>query len=233
MRLLHNIGKIHLDKTILCEDKGYQLLRIFSNEWTEKRNIWKSVISNKIGFSEKIYARNCEIKEISTNEEKTFLIENHLQGYVQSQIKIGLFYKGELVSVMTFLKSRFNKKIDYELLRFSNKVFLTVVGGASKLLKYFEKEYKPKSLISYANRRWSNGSLYGVLGFKFLHNTEPNYFYFKEKENILYSRIKFQKHKLKNILPIYDEKLTETENMYDNGYRKIYDCGNKVYLKLY
>ena len=66
--------------------------------------------------------------------------------------------------------------------------------------------------------------------------TSPNYFYFKVKHGILpedfilHSRIKFQKHKLKNILANFDENMSEKENMFMNGYRLIYDCGNLVYL---
>jgi hypothetical protein len=38
------------------------------------------------------------------------------------------------------------------------------------------------------------------------------------------------KHKLKNLLDIFDETLSETQNMRNNGYRKYYDCGSlKVY----
>mgnify|MGYP000079248993 CR=1 FL=1 len=45
------------------------------------------------------------------------------------------------------------------------------------VLKHFIKTYQPKEIISYADRRWSTGNLYDVLGFKFSHNSNPNYFY--------------------------------------------------------
>lgn len=225
-------SKEHLNKTLLCEEKGIQLLHIFENEWIDKQKqeIWKSVIKNKLGLiDKKIYARKCEIKPIENKEKEKFLNSNHLQGSCPSSINLGLFYNNELVSVMTFGKSRFNKKYKYELLRFCNKINSVVVGSASKLLKHFIEQYG-KSIISYANRRWSNGNLYKKLGFIFLINTEANYFYFKPNENILYSRIKFQKHKLNKILEKYNKELTEAQNMYNNGYRKIFDCGNQVYI---
>ena len=130
---------------------------------------------------------------------------------------------------MTFSKPRFNKNYDYELIRFCNKLNTSVIGSASKLFNYFIKNYNPKSIISYANRRFSNGSIYETLGFKFLRKTEPNYFYFKRNVGILMSRNQFQKHKLKDKLDIYNPELSEQENMFNNDYRRIYDCGNLVY----
>ena len=224
----------HLEKTELVESKNIQLFHVFENEWKYKQDIWKSIILNKLGFNEVIYARKCEVREISNTESSVFLNDNHLQGNINSSIKIGLYYSNELVAVMTFGKSRYNKDVEYELLRFCNKINISIVGGASKLLTYFERNYNPKSIISYANRRWSQGNLYDKLGFDFKYNTLPNYFYFKNgKPEVLESRIKYQKHKLKNILDTFDSSLTESENMYNNDFRKIYDCGNKVYLKVY
>ena len=116
------------------------------------------------------------------------------------------------------------------MLRFCNKLGYHVVGAASKLLKFFEKTYMPKSLVSYADRRWSQGRLYKALGFTLKHASSPNYWYWKNT-NTLESRIKYQKHKLKDILEIYDENLSEAENMKNNGYHTIYDCGNLVFEK--
>jgi hypothetical protein len=157
------------------------------------------------------------------------LTENHIQGTCASKINLGLFYEKELVSLMTFGKPRFNKKYEYELIRFCNKKNLSVIGGASKLLHSFIEEYHPNSIISYANRRWSQGNLYEKLGFSLDLETPPNYFYFHPDDFLLKSRVQFQKHKLQSILQEYNPDLSETKNMYINGYRKIYDCGNKVY----
>jgi len=226
----------HLNKTIKAEEKGYNLYHIFENEWMDKtkKDIWKSLISTKLHKNiTKIPARKCIIKEVNTKEAKDFLEQNHLQGYSNASIKIGLYYNDALVSLMTFGKPRFNKRYEYELIRFCTKKYCIIQGGGSKLLKHFERTYKPKSLISYANRRWSKGDLYKTLGFKYSHSTEPNYFYFKTNEKYLYNRYSLQKHKLKNILENYNESLNAEQNIFINGYRKIFDCGNLVYVKEY
>ena len=114
------------------------------------------------------------------------------------------------------------KNYEWELSRYSSSKH--VIGGAGKLLKYFERIYKPKSLITYADRRYSQGNLYFKLGFIFDHFSSPNYFYCNNNLNIL-SRIECQKHKLNKILgDKFNKDLSERENMYLNGYNKIYDC---------
>lgn len=213
----------HLNKTELCESNGIQLFHIFEGE---DLGLWLSMINSKLGLNNKIFARKCIIKELNSKDCIYFLNKNHLQGFCQAKINVGLFYEDELVSVMTFSKPRFNKKYEYELIRFASKRNYTIVGSASKLWNYFVNKYNPNSVITYANRRFSNGDLYYKLGFSFIEKTQPNYFYFNRREFKLYSRVKFQKHKLKDILEVYDENLSETENMFNNDYRRIYDCGN-------
>ena len=223
----------HIFKTNKCEENNIQLFHIFENEYIgHKKNIWNSMINNKLQRGIKIYARKCVIKEVPSKDKNIFLDYNHLQGKCNSSINIGLYYEDELVSIMTFGKCRYSNLYEYELYRFCTKLNHNVIGGASKLLKYFERNYNPKSLLSYANRRWSTGNVYEKLDFTFKENTKPNYFYFK-KGDILESRLKYQKHKLKDILEDFDETLTETENMFNNYYKRIYDSGNKVYFKKY
>lgn len=227
----------HLEKTELCEAEGVQLFRIFSSEWIDKSDIWKSILMSKMNATNRIFARKCEVKGVNNSVARSFVEKNHLQGHVNASINIGLFYNDELVSLMTFGKVRRSKwkgDKNYELYRFCTKLNMTVVGGGSKLIKYFERKYQPNLLMSYANRRWSQGNVYEKLGFEFKYNTKPNYFYFKGGDDAkLLSREQFQKHKLSDKLNVFDPNLTETENMYNNGYRKIYDCGNKVFVKIY
>lgn len=220
----------HNDKTNICKQNGIKLYHIFDSEWLDnrKQNIWKSILNpNKVV----IYARQCSIKKISESC-KDFLDNNHIQGYTPSSINYGLYYNDMLVSIMTFGKSRYNKGFEYELLRFCTVKNYRVIGGASKLLKAFNVDYNYPSLISYSDRRYSYGNVYSALGFEYSHTTSPNYWYWNKKrgEYILENRLNYQKHKLKDKLDNYDHRLTEYENMQNNGYCRIYDCGNDVWI---
>jgi hypothetical protein len=222
----------HLNKTIDCNKKGIDLLHVFEDEWLEKSDIVKSIIKNKLGVCDKkVYARNCEVRVVDKSEEKWFLNSNHIQGFVGSNVSYGLYYKNELVSIMTFGGLRkslgYNpKKGTYEMLRFCNKLNHNIVGGASKLFKHFIKINKPKEIISYSDNRYFDGSLYGKLGFEFIEETKPNYFYVinHNREN----RFKYRKDVL--VKEGYDKSITEKEIMKSRGYSRIWDCGNKKWL---
>jgi len=150
-----------------------------------------------------------------------------MQGYSQASIKYGLYYNDELMSLITISKSRYCIESTYEIIRFCNKLNVSVVGGFSKLLKHFRTLYKGM-IVSYANRRWSTGGLYEQNGFNNKENTVPNYWYFK-LGNVLESRLKYQKHKLYKIFDNFNAKISEYENMFNNGYSVIYDSGNIKY----
>ena len=216
--------KMHLNKTNLCEEQNITLLHIFENEWLNKnkRDIWKSVLSSKLNKNKKIYARQCKIVEnIDYDIIKEFCENNHLQGHASFSKSKGLYYNDELVMVVTFSKPRYNNNYDNELIRLCTKKYINVVGGASKLLKN-------EIFISYANRRWSSGNIYNTLKLNKISISKPSYYYFKN-EYKLYHRSSFMKHKLKEKLEFFDENISESENMYNNKYRRIWDCGNILY----
>ncbi len=225
-------NQYHINKTKLLEDLNIQLIHIFDNEWNHKQPIVKSILRSKLGvLSGSIYARKCEIVEVPVKEKGKFLTDNHIQGNDKSHVKLGLKYENELVAVMTFVKSRFNKGFDWEISRYCNKLDHHVIGGMSRLLKHFRKLHSG-SIITYADRRYSyKNNVYSSSGFELLHISKPNYFYFKVMggSDIITHRQTFQKHKLKMKLDQYDSNLTEWENMKMNGYDRIWDCGNFVY----
>ena len=222
------ISKQQYNLTISEEEKGNHILHIWETEWINlvKKEIWKSVIKHKLGLTEnKIYARKCKVVEITNKVASEFCENNHLQGKATGGKCLGLMYQGDLVMVAIIAKPRYSKQFNYELLRLCSKINTIVIGGASKLLKDYH------NLVSYANRRWSIGGVYKSSGFKHHSTSGICYWYFKLDDITKYNhRSKYQKHKLEKILKKYDSSLTEWENMKMNGYDRIWDCGNLVYV---
>jgi hypothetical protein len=218
----------HKEKTeFFKKNFNIDIIHIFQNEWILKSKIVKSIILSKLNKSENIlYARKCIIKEIDNKLYKSFLMNNHIQGYIQAKYKYGLFFNDDLVQVMSFGKSRYNKDYDFENIRSCTKINTQIIGGLSKLLKYFIKNENPKSIISYVDLRYFNGNGYIKNNFKIIGQSEPNYFYFHKTSMILESRLRYQKHKLEKILDNFDVGLSEYENMINNDYLRIFDCGN-------
>ena len=225
---LYKDNDYHLRKTEECEKKGIQLIHIFEDEWIYKQDIVKSRLCGLLGLNTRIYARKCSIREVSYEDSAKFLDKNHIQGNCMSKYRYGLYYNGELVSLMTFGQARFNKG-KYELLRFCNKLNTNVIGGASRLFTYFLRMHMEiHEIISYADRRWSKGNLYEKLGFKQESKTIPAYYYIID--NVRHNRVEFQKHKLVNESNDISPNMTEHEIMLSKKIYRIYDCGNLKYL---
>lgn len=214
----------HLDKKDYFTNMGITLVQIWEDDWKYKKEIVKSIISNKLSKNEnKIFARKCIIKQVPLDEKVNFLNSNHLQGDVRSSINIGLYYENKLVSLMTFGERRINSKSEFELIRFCNLLNTTIVGGASKLFNFFIKNYKFKSIISYSDNSISNGDLYKTLGF--VNNTKSTINYYWCDNKVKYHRFNFNKKKL--VRDGYDPSKTEVEIMHERGYYRIFGVGNK------
>lgn len=226
-----NAGKpktYHSMKTKLCAERGITLIHVWENEWLLQREIVESRICAILGNANSIYARKTEVVELDHQTSKMFFSETHLQGHAHAAVTYGLLFDNDLVAAMSFSKSRYSHKYEWEILRYSSGLNTTVIGGAGKLLNAFITHHNPSSIISYADLRWGRGKLYEALGFEYINTSPPNYFYFKGNMN-LQSRNGFQKHKLKGKLDQFDPAQTEIENMRQNGWNLIYDCGNAVY----
>lgn len=217
----------HKEKTEKCLEKGIHLIQIFEYQWLSSKNAIKSILKSFLVKNENIiFARKCTIKEISTKEYNNFCNENHLQGICQAKVKLGLVYNNKLVQIESFGKPRFSKKYEYELVRECSLKNTTVVGGKSKLFKYFIKNYNPSSIVSYCDAQFFSGNSYIKCGMKLLLWNDPGYVWCKQHQTL--SRYQCQKHKLIEKHPELKDK-TEIEIMHSLGYYRIYDCGQKVF----
>ena len=214
----------HKEKMEQCLLNNIQLITVWEDQIKKYPEKIKSIILSKLGiYKKRIYARNCIIKEVDSKECNKFLEKYHLQGKIASSVRLGLYYKNDLISVMTFGKGRkcLNSKTKYELYRYCCKAGLQVVGGASKLFKYFLKEYNPENIESFSSNDISNGNLYKQLGFERVSDS-IGYWYIDDKMN-RYHRYKFAKHIL--VKEGFDKNKTEFEIMSERGFYRIYDSG--------
>lgn len=225
----------HQNKTIECAKQGIQLIHIFEYEWLEpdKQKKIKDLILNKVANEEntKIYGRNTYIKESTNKEEvESFLDMYHLQGSAKSTIDLCCYAKDsdELLGVMTFGKPRFNNSYEYEIIRLCWRPDINVIGGTTKIFRYFTKYYNPTSIITYVDMSKFNGNSYLKLGFKPIQPnpiTVPNYVWVDVHENLVLTRYQTQKQQLIK-LGLGAEEQTEVEIMESLDFMKISNAGN-------
>jgi hypothetical protein len=229
---LHRDSGYHVNKKLALAKFGVDLIHIYEDDWLERRDVVLSIISNRVGRSHRIHARRCTVRSLSPSESRAFLEENHIQGDLNGvSVRLGLFFEGELVSCMTFCKMRRvtgNKSSapgSYELARFCNKKYHSVVGGASKLFSHFVKGSRPDEVVSYASFDRSNGGLYESLGFVLERRSPPNYWYVVGRSRV--SRYEFRKDRLVSMGA--DTSASERDIMASARIYRVFDSGSLVY----
>lgn len=215
------VGDLHREKYKLARDKGIRLIQVFDFELRDNAEMLFDLIKSALNKNKKVYARYCALAEVTSTEEKEFLRENHLQGYVPSKKCYGLYHKGELVSIMSFGIPRFTKSYQWEILRFCNKRGITVTGGATKLWSNFVQKESIENCVTYCDPRFFDGRIYQSMGFKFIDHSQSGYFWYNGRDVL--KRYTTQKHKL--VEAGFDSSMTESEIMTSLGYYKVLDAG--------
>ena len=211
----------HKDKSKLATEFGFRCIHVW--DWDNVNKII-SILKPR----ERIFARNCQVKEVEANQAKEYLTKYHLQGYAKDEIRIGLFQNDELVSIMTFGKPRYSKKYEYELIRFCSHKF--VVGGAEKLFQHFKSTFHPQSVVSYCDNSKFTGDTYLRIGFSKVNGGDPGIHWYNERtcqhitDNLLRQRgfdQLFGTH--------YGKGTDNKQLMLLAGFVEVYDCGQSTY----
>jgi hypothetical protein len=207
---------------------GVKLLQFWDTELHERKAICKSIILANLGLCARYYARSLNIECLTGTAGHKFFAENHLQGPAGATITYGLFDGDVCVAAMSFGKPRFNRDYEWEIVRFANLLETVVVGGASRLWAHFVKTHRPKSVLSYADLRISQGQLYKTLGFKTLHVSEPNYFW-SRAGGVTLSRYSTQRKDMPKVLGKQFKASDSVKvNMERAGWHRVWDAGNLV-----
>jgi transposase/very-short-patch-repair endonuclease len=223
----HKSYGYHYDKWLECSNKGIQLIQIWEDDWDYKKDIVKQMLLHKLSISDadRIYARNCQIVEINQNDFKSFMDSYHIQGGLPSaSVKLGLLYDNSIVAAMSFTKS----KDYYTLTRYATSSI--VIGGFTKLLKFFENLNLTDQIVTFADLAISNGQLYQNSGFTLDCIIPPDYSYYANNRRVHkfnYRKSRFQKDESL----LYEDGLTEKELAQLNKLYRIYDAGKLRYVK--
>ena len=210
----------HLRKSKVAKENGYHCIHVW--DWD---NI-DAIINLLKRKEESIGARKCIVKEVSIKEAKLFLNKYHIQGYAKDDIRLGLYHKDELVSIMTFGKPRYNKNFEYELVRYCSSVNIT--GGSSKLFKHFLNMYNPKSICSYCDLSKFKGETYSLLGFKLRSISNPAIHWYNGHRHITDNLLR--QRGFDNLFNTsYGKGTSNRDLMLSHGFVEVYDCGQATY----
>jgi predicted GNAT family N-acyltransferase len=224
----------HIGKYRNCLKKNIQLLTIFEDEWKFRKKQCQSHIKSILGIaSKKVFARKCEIKEISREDARLFFESYHIQGSNKlGVVFFGLFYENDLCAVMSL--GRHNRQTDVSkkeitLDRLCFKEDYQVVGGASKLFSKclnWAKSNNYKKIISFSDNRWSLGNVYVKMGFVLEKEYGSDYSYV----NTSNPRKRISKQSQRKKATACPENLTEHAWALERGLSRIYDCGKKRWV---
>lgn len=219
----------HWKKMKRCEALGIRLITIFETEWIKRqaqcKNFLESILSK---MARKVYARSCEIKEISLQDANQFLDDYHIQGKAKSLFAIGLFYGNELIGCATGAFHPRNK-IEMTLERLCFKSNHLVVGGASRLIRRIGVEAKKRGFLclkSWSDNRWSQGDVYLKCGFKLISESRHGYYYIGANKTLL-SKQSCTKKRLAERGAVGATEKIMAQSL---KYKRIYDCGKKTWI---
>lgn len=215
----------HYNKWLACQREGVQLIQIWEDEWINNPDLIKRMLKTKLGLNTgvKIFGRKTFVQEIASSDAKQFLDEYHIQGYASGKYYLGLFSKqsNKLVSVMV-LRVENSKNNSFIISRYATSQ--QVVGGFTKLMSYFLKEYKPSELITFSDNNISDGSLYKNNGFVLNKVLPPDYMYVVNKQRIHKFNYRLKKFKDDPSL-LFDDSKSERELAILNNIDRVWDSG--------
>jgi hypothetical protein len=217
----------HLEKTLKCAEKGIRLIHICETEWNSQKHIVLSLINRYLDqFNILIDVDHCDAKEITKKEKDVFLENNHLQGSDLSNVQFGLFNNDDLVLVITFTKRSYGS---FVLNRICVKTHCEIDGGFKKLWDYFLKTYDVSKITYFLNMRYDDERILSLVGFTKVKTTPPNFHIFGKFLDGLVSIDEIEHHWVKSHCVTYSSKLSVWENLKNNGYNRIWDCGIAVF----
>lgn len=210
------------DKKKISESNGLRFNLFFSDEWKDKFEVVKNMIKHRLGMSNKrIYARKCQIVELSLEDRRKFFDDNHLDGNASALFCFGLVRNGEIQAAMSIRKPQQTKTYNgcIEVARFAIANDTVCIGALGKLSKACLEKAKTigyHSLMTYVDQRIGSGNGYLKSGWKHIKITDRRWWWTDGIER--YDRTKFKARDGKS----------EKQVALESGVHKIYGCSNLV-----
>lgn len=154
-----------LMKRTSATQQGLQFLRIFEDEWRDRRQAVEELLRRRLAPNtiKRIHARDCTVEVREAKEVEYFLNQHHIQGAIKRGTAYVLKHENTLVACLVVGRSRYAKDT-HEIYRFTTSC--AVAGGFSKLLSYFEKTTPDLQVLeSYLEPRLFSGETYRTLKF--------------------------------------------------------------------
>lgn len=212
----------HLNLRKEFEKNNLIMFQFREDEVFNKPNIVKSIVSNKLGkCSIKLMARKTTIKTVSQLEAKVFLNENHLMGSVNAR-HIGLHDKEDkLVAILSYKRRKNAMNIE----RYCSLVNCSISGGFSKLISYLENNCLTPEITEIHN--WVDlryGTGVHLLTKEFTQRTETLGWSWTNGAST-FNRLKCRAN-------MDARKLPEKKHAEELGWYRIYDAGQRLYVKI-
>lgn len=232
----HKPASYHKDKHERGLEAGYRTIHIFEDEWELRPEAVKALIKMSLGLTtEKVYARQCCVRDISSAVGIEFLDQWHIQGKPSASKYLGVYHKDKLVAVLAYANRASGRGQGYdasqmEVTRFASS--LQVVGGFSKALAYIQRANPRLEVIyTFSDRRVFTGGLYEVCGFAKVVELKPDYFYVRYGKR--QHKATLQKSNFRaNPSLLFEEGMTETQLAELNNFFRVYDCGKVKWEKV-
>lgn len=232
----------YADQIDECEKNGNSLIQIYEDEYAKSKEMVLNKILHSIGYDggdmKKINGRDCEVREIYKYVSDEFLDKFHVQGSTKGTVYLGAYHGEDLVAVMVFRDGSFSST-GWELVRFASDYGCICRGVGGKLFKHFTETYEPDSVVSFADRRWTNDkddNVYTKIGFSLESTTPCEFKYYYDGEECPFGEPETRLHKMylsKGKISKkcgFDPRMTETEMAKELGYDRIWDCGLFKYV---
>lgn len=240
--------EVLIDKSMLVgaqkeyESEGIELITILP--WHDLKKI-KSFLDYRLNvkLSKRVYARKTKVVTIPKINKtvRDFIANNHILGYFpfRNIVSSVCLYDEDntLLQVAIFCSTK--DKRQHELKRLVSLQGISVVGGASKLLKHHRRESDIDSIMTFSDCDLGFGSVYSTLGFELIERSGAQFNWYHPETTKKFSNISLVMVGADRLLsshhgytPVGQGKgLPNNQEIVESyGFLAIYDTGYKKWI---